>query len=359
MNTNSRENDNSTENDNLIKDTDSTVHINSIEDTDLLEVEDPDYSRLFAQIKKHSSFSNLETHKQNAIASEFNSAVTNAKNGLWYVRRKELEITYPHFAGGSFSTIHDCKWRGTNIVVKKPIANNIINLIEFLREINICSTLRHPNLVQFLGASFSSSGVVILFEKINGPNLEDYISNKNSMVSNQMQKHIISQLITTFKFLHNCNPPIIYRDLKPANILIDKNFNIKLTDFGLSKYFQNETNEAYLLSGETGTIRYMAPEVYNNQKYNLKVDVYSLGLIIYYITTMIRPFDKYSLESMKTYFQQEDLIFNTNKIKSQIIQTLVNKCIDKNPEHRIDINELFAGWDLYLTSNPKKTCVIS
>tara|TARA_Y100000739_G_C20558340_1_gene441770 strand:- start:377 stop:1378 length:1002 start_codon:yes stop_codon:yes gene_type:complete len=326
-------------------------------DTNNLDI---DCSILFNEIKKHSSFSNLEQHKQNIIASDFNTTIKAAKKGLWYVPKRELDINSQHFAGGSFSTIHDCKWRGTNIVVKKPITNNVTNLIDFLKEIQICSTLRHPNLVQFLGISFNSSEVVILFEKIEGSNLEDFISNKNSMISNNLQKYFVGSLITTFKFLHNCNPPIIYRDLKPANILVDKFFNIKLTDFGLSKYFQNETNEAYLLSGETGTIRYMAPEVFNNQKYNLKVDVYSLGLIIYYIYTFTRPFNEYSVESMKTYFQQEDLILSTKKIKSQTIKSLVNKCIDKNPQQRIDINELYNGWNLYLTSSAnKKMCIIN
>tara|TARA_B100001093_G_C26517411_1_gene880234 strand:- start:101 stop:799 length:699 start_codon:yes stop_codon:yes gene_type:complete len=231
--------------------------------------------------------------------------------------------------------------------------------MEFLKEIQICSTLRHPNLVQFLGISFNSTEILILFEKIIGSNLEDFINNKNSMLSSNIQKHITSQLITTFKFLHNCNPPIIYRDLKPANILIDKTICVKLTDFGLSKYFQNETNEAYLLSGETGTIRYMAPEVFNNQKYNLKVDVYSLGLIIYFIYTMTKPFNEYTVDSMKFYFQQEDLILSTNKIKSKNIQNIVNKCINKNPQERIDINQLLIAWDLYLTYNEnKKFCII-
>lgn len=320
---------------------------------------DSDSNILFNEIKKHSSFSNLEKHKQEEIELEFDNTVKTAKNNLWFIPNKELDITYPNFAGGSFSTIHDCKWRGTNIVVKKPIQNNITNLIDFIKEINICSTLRHPHLVQFLGISLTNSNLLILFEKINGPNLEDYIINKNSMMSSNIQKHIVSQLITTFKFLHNCNPPIIYRDLKPPNILIDKNSNVKLTDFGLSKYFQNESNEAYLLSGETGTIRYMAPEVFNNLKYNLKVDVYSLGLIMYFIYTFEKPFQEHSVESMKIYFKQDDLILSTKKIKSKTIQNIVNKCIDKNPEQRIDINELFIAWDIYLTQHQNRNrCII-
>ena len=162
---------------------------------------DSDSNILFNEIKKHSSFSNLEKHKQEEIELKFDNTVKTAKNNLWFIPNKELDITYPNFAGGSFSTIHNCKWRGTNIVVKKPIQNNITNLIDFIKEINICSTLRHPHLVQFLGISLTNSNLLILFEKINGPNLEDYIINKNSMMSSNIQKHIVSQLITTFKFL--------------------------------------------------------------------------------------------------------------------------------------------------------------
>lgn len=337
--------------------TSKTIHLRDKKTEPTTDTYD-DSDNIFNEIKKHTSFAKLEEDKQKELYTKFDSTLNAAKSGRWYIDFKELDIVYPNFAGGSFSTIHDCKWRGTNIVVKKPITNNITNIIEFLQEIQICSTLRHPNLVQFLGITFNSSEIIILFEKVYGSNLEEFINQKNSFITSTLQKHIISQLVTTFKFLHNCNPPIIYRDLKPANVLIDKFFNIKLTDFGLSKYFQNETNEAYLLSGETGTIRYMAPEVFNNQIYNLKVDVYSLGLIIYYIYANEKPFNEYSVESMKTYFSQQDLILSTNKIKSKHVKSIINKCIDKNPKVRIDINELFSAWELFLSDSSKSRCII-
>ena len=191
------------------------------------EDENEDYDRdcdcdhIFNEIKKHTSFTKLAEQEQLELYSKFDTTLNAAKNGRWFIPYKELQIQHPNFAGGSFSTIHDCKWRGSNIVVKKPITNNITNIIEFLREIQICSTLRHPNLVQFLGITFDSSEIIILCEKIDGSNLEDFINRKTSMITASLQKHIVTQLITTFKFLHNCNPPIIYRDLKPANVLID------------------------------------------------------------------------------------------------------------------------------------------
>ena len=308
-------------------------------------------NEVFSELKKHDSFNNMEKYSQTKITEHIKNTFKKAKNGLWYIPHDELEIRHPNFAGGAFSTIHNCNWRGSNVVVKKPINKNINNLLEFVREIEVCSTLRHPNLVQFLGISFNDGELMIILEKITGENLETFINRKQSFISLTVKKHIISQLITTFKFLHNCNPPIIYRDLKPENVLIDKTNNIKLTDFGLSKYFQSNNNEAYMLSGGTGTVRYMAPEVYNNEKYDLTVDVYSLGLIIYYLYTNEKPFRDYSIETIKTYFSTPDLILSTEKIRSKDIKSIINKCIDTQATRRYSSDKLFNAWQQYLKVN--------
>ena len=102
----------------------------------------------------------------------------------------------------------------------------------------------------------------------------------------------------------------------------------------------------------------MAPEVFRNEKYNLKVDVYSLGLIIYYIFANEKPFNNYSIHSIRTYFQSEDLILSTDKIKSKNIKSIINKCINKDMNKRIDINELFDAWELLTNANNKTRCTI-
>ena len=247
------------------------------------------------------------------------------------------------------------------IAVKKPKNKKVAYIVEFLKEIQVWSTLRHPNLVQFLGFSINhiNDDITILMEKINGKNLKQFLENSKISNSSSYKKHIVTQLITIIKFLHNCDPPVIYRDLKPENILIDCIYNIKLTDFGLSKYFCESEDGNYSMTGNTGTLRYMAPEVYLSQKYNLNVDVYSLGLIMYYLFSNEVPFNNYTPDKMDNYFRSEDLMFNTEKIRYLTLRSIINKCICKDPTKRININELTEKWNNECEVKTQNKCIIS
>ena len=95
-------------------------------------------------------------------------------------------------------------------------------------------------------------------------------------------------------FLHNCNPVIIHRDLKPANLLLNEDGHLKVGDFGLSKVKDiQKIAGTYRMTGKTGSMRYMAPEVFlDDPHYDEKVDIYSTGLIMWYMTLGERPFDR-------------------------------------------------------------------
>lgn len=311
----------------------------------------------FFEIKKHDSFTKLTPEKKLEINTLIMTTVNEAKLGKWFIDIKELAIFDKPFAVGSFSKVYDCKWRGLDIAIKSPITNRLDNILDFLKEIQLWSTLRHPNLVQFIGLSISDDNVFILMEKINGKNLKDYLNEKTLSQNMTKRKDIITQLIYVFKFLHNCNPPIIYRDLKPENILIDKYNKIKLTDFGLSKYYQTSEEGTYEMTGNTGTLRYMPPEVFLNRKYDLSVDIYSLGLIMYYLITSEQPFLHNKAENMTTYFEMDDIVFSTQKVKNKVLRTIINKCIDKTPANRFNINDLYEYWALHSTR--KEYCLIS
>jgi serine/threonine protein kinase len=332
---------------------------------------------LFLSLNKHPSFGQLSQEEKNSLVNLIQKIREDGASGYWLISSSELEINNAPFAYGSFSTVHDCVWRGGNVAIKKPLYNKINNLAEFLREIEVWSTIRHPNLVQFMGASFNETKeeIYIIMEKINGNNLKQCVGKLNLN-----KKYIlINQLIALFKFLHNCNPPIIYRDLKPENILIDNN-NIKLSDFGLSKHYITDgdgngngdgdsnsdgdsngdgdsNNDNYLMTPQTGTLRYMAPEVFLKRPYNLKVDIYSLGLIIYFIITNENPFNTYSKKDMESYFNKDDSMFSTRKINNKEIRTIINNCINKDVAERWDINKLYNEWNSLTQSGFK--CVIS
>ena len=87
-------------------------------------------------------------------------------------------------------------------------------------------------------------------------------------------------------YLHTCKPPIIHRDLKPANLLIDHSGVLKVADFGLATVRPNPKKgeaDTFLMTGETGSYRFMAPEVFRHEQYTETVDVYSYAMILFYL----------------------------------------------------------------------------
>jgi serine/threonine protein kinase len=328
----------------------------------MLSVEQPDSNNkeIFLSLNKNPSFNKLDSFNKNQIIELITNTKKNAEHGHWLIDDSELNIDYPEFASGSFSNIYNCNWRGSRIAIKKPKTSKIYNFLDFLKEISVWSSLRHPNLVQFMGISFDNDykGISILMEKVDGINLSEYLKKPTMSLSYTKKNHITSELINVINFLHNCKPPIIYRDLKPENVLIAKDFTIKLTDFGLSKYYTIDSSGNYVMTGGTGTMRYMAPEVYLNKPYSLKVDVYSLGLIIYYLFTDEKPFNDYNTESLQNYFNNEQLIFSTTKIKNKKIRTIVNKSINRDDKLRYDIRSLHKEWFSYMNQNQNQGCLV-
>ena len=312
----------------------------------------------FLSLDKYPSFGNLGANEQEILVNKIKHLFTKGKNEKWMIQYSELDIKQK-IGEGNFSVVHECTWRGLPIAVKMTKLRKIALLNDLLNEINLWSGIRHPNLVQFLGVSYdrNENEFCLLMEKIDGSNLTQFIQRKTTSALSEKRKiHICSQLINVFQFLHSCSPSIIYRDLKPDNIMIDQYGNVKLTDFGMSRIIPED--ETYKMSGETGTIRYMAPEVYRGEIYNLKADVYSLGLVIYYIYTGIKPFNEYTTSTIGTYFNSPDFIFSTSKIKNKEIRHLVNMSINRNVEERWDI-EMLSSEFTRQQNNVSNDCCLS
>ncbi len=296
-------------------------------------------------LAKYPSFKCLEMIEKTGVIEKINSMLECGIASKWLIDIKELSIG-EQIGQGSNSYVNTCKWRGIDIVVKRPKYKKISQLLDLINEIKLWSEIRHPYLVQFLGASYDAeeNEFYIMMEKIDGDHLGNFITNKtrnksmSSSVSKYSRYQICTQLINVIKFLHSCNPPIIYRDLKPENIMIDRFNNVKLTDFGLCRYMP-ETSE-YKLTGGTGTIRYMAPEVYMGKHYNLKADVYSLGFILYYIVTGTKPFNQYNTTTIKTYMENADLVHSIDNVRDSEWKYIISNCIIKDESKRWDINKL-------------------
>ncbi len=310
-------------------------------------------------LESYPSFNRLNTAEQECVIDDMATFVEKGKKEKWLIDYHELSIT-SMIGQGAQSLVFDCSWRNSRVAVKKPKKKRLRTLKDIMKEIEILSSLRHPRLVQFMGVTFDKDHVpFLIMEKIPGTTLQDVLDNKYRSFKQGQKTNIIQQLVDVLSFLHNCKPPIIYRDLKPDNIMLElQQQNIKLTDFGLSR-FMPETAD-YSLTGETGTVRYMAPEVYNNQPYYLNVDIYSLGLIMYYLSTREKPFVDYTTETIGVYFKTPDLFFSTRKVKEKNLRSLINHCIEKNPELRWDINAVSKFMNEYCDkSKEQHSCLIA
>ena len=104
--------------------------------------------------------------------------------------------------------------------------------------------------------------------------------------SEDMAKFYLAQIILAFEYLHQRN--VIYRDLKPENVLVDANGYIKITDFGLSKNFNKMSIK--VTDSFVGTAEYFAPEVINGEKYSKAVDFWCIGVLLFEMLTGDVPF---------------------------------------------------------------------
>jgi serine/threonine protein kinase len=172
---------------------------------------------------------------------------------------------------------------GQHVAVKKMhvhIMSDAKKCADFLNEVEILRRLRHPNILQFMGACFEDPHFLIVTEYVGGGTLEDRIEDMaetQARMSSYTFFAINQQICKGLCWLHHKS--VIHRDLKPANILIDKRLNVKIADFGLAHMKGNKTDApgAY---GAAGTPSYMAPEVLENRPYSVKADVFSHGVIM-------------------------------------------------------------------------------
>jgi len=262
-----------------------------------------------------------------------------AEDGSWGIPLAEIEIQ-KKLSKTLKSIIYLATWRGTTVVCKSTgelarsdskgaLAKNLSNVsmqlaageglseteAELVREINLLSKLRHPDLVMFLGACVDHTPPLVLTEYMEGGDLERYYRTQAEKLGHPYRPTVAkllkwsSSVARALAFLHGASRPIIHRDLKPMNLLLSKGDDLKVTDFGISKLMSatslpgkdgvggqqrdsddEDDNVKPKMSGGVGTWRYMAPEVVRYEQYTDRVDIYSYALILWFMNTGRVPF---------------------------------------------------------------------
>ncbi|XP_059317296.1 serine/threonine-protein kinase VIK isoform X1 [Lycium ferocissimum] len=205
----------------------------------------------------------------------------------WEIDPAELDFSNSATIGkGSFGEILKACWRGTPVAVKRILPNlsdDRLVIQDFRHEVNLLVKLRHPNIVQFLGAVTEKKPLMLITEYLRGGDLHQHLKEKGAL-SPSTAINFAMDIARGMTYLHNEPNVIIHRDLKPRNVLlVNSNADhLKVGDFGLSKLIRvQSSHDVYKMTGETGSYRYMAPEVFKHRKYDKKVDVFSFAMILY------------------------------------------------------------------------------
>lgn len=194
---------------------------------------------------------------------------------------------------------------------------------QFAEEARMLAKINHPKLPHIVDYVTSPNNLYgyLVMEYIEGPTLQDLFQDKNFKVEVIDVIRITLQICDIFRYLHSFKPyPIIYRDLKPSNIMIDKQKQIRLIDFGIARHFSLEKNEDTM---QLGTIGFAAPEQFLGKQTNAYSDIYAIGALVYYLLSDgIFAYRR----RMKLHELREDV--------SKEFSLLVEKLLAENPEQR-------------------------
>jgi Ca2+-binding EF-hand superfamily protein len=225
------------------------------------------------------------------------------------------------------------------IIKKDAMDNKDLELVR--SEIDIMKLCRHENVVRLLDHFENSEFIFIVMEYLAGGDLSDYFKKKNYNFSESEAALVISQICNGIEYLHKYG--VVHRDLKPENMMMAKKDNlslIKIMDFGLSKIMGPQEKAA----DGFGTLSFVAPEVLIRKPYNKEVDVWSIGVTLYYMLTGTLPFDddddNEELIAKKIVFSKLQFYDKKWKKISDLCHDFIDKCLIKEPEKRETTTEL-------------------
>ena len=205
-------------------------------------------------------------------------------------------------------------------------------------EIDILKLCHHQNIVRLLDHLENLDYIYIIMEYIEGGTLGQYIKKNNFNFTEHQAANMLYQIALGVKYLHSYG--IVHRDLKPDNIMITHPNDLgilKIMDFGLSKILSSQEK---MVDG-FGTLSYVAPEVLLRSPYNKEVDIWSLGVILYYILCGHLPFKGNKEMVIAEKIVNDELEFSDEEwdIRSQKVKDLISNCMKKDPGERITIDE--------------------
>ena len=192
----------------------------------------------------------------------------------------------------------------------------------FQHEIDMMRNMRHPSLPELIDVLPFNDSLVVVMEYVSGQSLQTRLSEQGAQPE-AMVLGIARQLAEVLDYMHNLSSPVIYRDMKPANIILRPDGKVKIIDFGTARYYKpGKTADTTCL----GTVGYAAPEQYSGMgQTDARTDIYGLGVTLYHLATGKSPAEPpYQILPIR----------QINPELSEGLEIIIQKCTQKDPAYR-------------------------
>eukprot|EP00252_Welwitschia_mirabilis_P006836 TRINITY_DN17744_c0_g1_i1.p1 TRINITY_DN17744_c0_g1~~TRINITY_DN17744_c0_g1_i1.p1 ORF type:complete len:785 (-),score=139.45 TRINITY_DN17744_c0_g1_i1:397-2751(-) len=258
---------------------------------------------------------------------------------------------------GSCGTVYHGLWYGSDVAVKvfseQEYSRELIET--FRKEVALMKRLRHPNILLFMGAVTSPERLCIVTEFLPRGSLFRLLQRNTPGMDWKRRIRMALDVARGMNYLHRLSPPIIHRDLKSSNLLVDKNWTVKVGDFGLSRL-----KNATLLTTKSGkgTPQWMAPEVLRNEPSNEKSDLYSFGVILWELVTEKIPWDNLNpmqvVGAVGFMNQRLEIPQNVDQQWAAIIESCWQDDLNSRPSFQEIIEQLKDIQRRYSASSPRR-----
>ncbi|CAO2170764.1 unnamed protein product [Urochloa humidicola] len=274
-------------------------------------------------------------------------------------------------ARGTFGTVHRGVYDGQDVAVKlldwgedgHRSEQEIAALRSaFAQEVAVWHKLDHPNVTKFIGAimgardlnvqtetghlGMPSNICCVVVEYLPGGALKNFlIKNRRRKLAFKVVVQIALDLARGLCYLHS--KKIVHRDVKTENMLLDKTRTVKIADFGVARVEASNPGD---MTGETGTLGYMAPEVLNGHPYNRKCDVYSFGICLWEVYCCDMPYPDLSFSEVTSAVVRQNLRPEIPRCCPSSLANVMKRCWDANPDKRPEMAEVVSMLEAIDTS---------
>ncbi|XP_073123121.1 leucine-rich repeat receptor protein kinase HPCA1-like [Henckelia pumila] len=260
---------------------------------------------------------------------------------------------------------------GQAVAVKRAQEGSMQGRVEFKNEIELLSRVHHKNLVGLVGFCFEHGEQMLVYEYVANGTIRESLSGKRGIPLDWKRRmRIALGSARGLAYLHElANPPIIHRDIKSTNILLDENLTAKVADFGLSKMVC-DTSKGHVSTQVKGTLGYLDPEYYMTQQLTEKSDVYSFGVVMLELITSKQPIEKgkYIVRIVRilmekkdeTYFGLKEIIDPTirdapNLLGFSRFLELAMQCVEESASDRPTMSEVVKSLESILQDSGLNT----